>query len=177
MKSTRKDSKALLDEPVQLSSNNEIKAQDKVGEEYGDVKADFTRLLRQEQLQQLFTDFCESVVVEAAIIDLDGNVLIGSRWQRCCTDFHRVNEDSCANCLESDTDLALNLNEGKDFVIYHCKNGMTDCASPIIIDDHHVANVFIGQFHLEQPNLLFFSEQAEHYGFDVSDYVSAIQDA
>ena len=50
--------------------------------------------------------------------------------------------------VESDTRLALNLQEGRNYSIYRCRNGMTDCASPIIIDGRHVANVFVGQFHL-----------------------------
>jgi len=59
--------------------------------------------------------------VASAIIDLEGRVLVSARWQRCCTDFHRVNENTCALCVESDTDLALNLSKGKDFSIYRCK--------------------------------------------------------
>jgi len=51
---------------------------------------------------QLFSDFCDSIDIAAAIIDLDGNVLAGTHWYRCCVEFHRANKNSCANCLESD---------------------------------------------------------------------------
>jgi len=40
---------------------------------------------------------------------------------------------------------------------------MVDCASPIIIQDQHVANLFIGQFLLNKPDLSFFRAQAEKY--------------
>ena len=130
-----------------------------------------------EALQKLFTSFCESVGIAAAIIDLQGNVLVSSRWQRACTDFHRVNPDSCARCIESDTGLALKLEAGERFTMYRCKNGMTDCASPIIVDGQHLANVFIGQFHVGEPDMKFFRKQAKQYNYPEADYLEAISAA
>lgn len=63
--------------------------------------------------------------------------LAAARWQRTCNDFHRVCEIFCQRCIESDTELALKLKEGHDFTLYQCKNGITDAASPIIIDGQH----------------------------------------
>lgn len=130
-----------------------------------------------DKLQSLFTNFCESVGVASAIIDLEGRVLVSSHWQRACTDFHRVNQATCARCIESDTDLALKLDEGKDFTMYKCKNGMTDCASPIIVEGRHLANVFIGQFHVGPPDMAFFRKQAQDFGFPQDDYLKAIAEA
>lgn len=130
-----------------------------------------------DELQRLFSAFCESVGIAAAIIDLDAKVLASSRWQRACTDYHRVNPDSCARCIESDTQLALKLQDGQDYTIYQCKNGMTDCASPIILEGHHLANVFIGQFHLGPPDMEFFRQQARQFGYPEAEYLQAIADA
>jgi PAS domain S-box-containing protein len=130
-----------------------------------------------DELQKLFCAFCESVGVPAAIIDLDAKVLASSNWQRACTDFHRVNPDSCARCIESDTELALKLQDGQDFTMYKCKNGMTDCASPIIVEGKHLANVFIGQFHLGPPDLEFFREQAKRLGYPEAEYLKAVAEA
>ena len=141
------------------------------------VKARFIELVRENELQQLFSDFCEAVGVAAAIIDLDGQVIAAARWQRACTDFHRVNPTSCARCVESDTGLALNLQEGKDYAIYRCRNGMTDCASPVRVDGRHVANVFIGQFHLTPPDTAFFRAQARELGMDEESYLKAVLEA
>ncbi|MDP2785080.1 MAG: PocR ligand-binding domain-containing protein [Sulfurimicrobium sp.] len=129
------------------------------------------------ELQKLFTAFCDSVGVPAAIIDLEANVLASSRWQRACTDFHRVNPESCARCIERDTEFALKLQDGQDFTLYKCKNGMTDCASPIIVEGQHLANVFIGQFHIEPPDVEFFRQQARQFGYDEADYLKAIAEA
>jgi two-component system C4-dicarboxylate transport sensor histidine kinase DctB len=130
-----------------------------------------------DELQKLFTAFCESVGIAAAIIDLQANVLASSRWQRACTDFHRVNPESCARCIESDTELALKLQDGQDYTMYKCKNGMTDCASPIIVEGQHLANVFIGQFHLGPPDMEFFRKQAQQFGYPEAEYLKAVAEA
>jgi len=129
------------------------------------------------ELQTMLSNFCESVGIASAIIDLNGTILAAARWQRACTDFHRVNADSCASCVESDTELALRLQDGKEYTIYRCSNGMTDCASPIFVEGIHLANVFIGQFHTVPPDLEFFRNQAHQYGYDEADYLQAVSAA
>ena len=141
------------------------------------VKSRFVALVRENELQQLFADFCEAVGVAAAVIDREGQIIAAARWQRVCTDFHRTNPASCARCIESDTGLALHLQEAKDYAIYRCRNGMTDCASPVKVAGHHVANVFIGQFHLAPPDDAFFAAQANELGFDRATYLKAIHEA
>ncbi|MBF0470451.1 MAG: transporter substrate-binding domain-containing protein [Gammaproteobacteria bacterium] len=141
------------------------------------IKKGFLELLGDTKIQELFQQFSDAVGVSIAVIDLEANILAASRWQRACTDFHRINERSCANCIESDTGLATRLEEGSDFTMYRCKNGMTDCASPIIVEGVTVANVFIGQFHLQQPDLIYFRKQGEDFGFNTGDYLKAVQEA
>lgn len=141
-----------------------------------EVITSFTEILKEDQIQELFKDLSAAVGISSAIIDLEGNVLAASKWQRACTDFHRVNEESCALCIESDVELSKNMAEGKSYAIYKCKNGMTDCASPIIIGGHHIANVFVGQYLLEQPDDSFFIQQAERFGYDKNQYLEAIHE-
>jgi PAS domain S-box-containing protein len=133
-------------------------------------------ILSLDQFRRLLVDFCESAGVAAAIIDLKGEVLAAARWQRACTDFHRVNRQTCARCIESDTELALNLNEGKPFSIYRCKNGLTDAASPIIVESKHIANAFTGQFFTSPPDMEFFRRLAEECGLDAEQYLEAIRE-
>ncbi|MEW6164243.1 MAG: PAS domain S-box protein [Pseudomonadota bacterium] len=142
-----------------------------------EIRAEFLDLLKGGEIQELFAEFSATANVPMAIIDLEANVLASSRWQRACTDFHRVNAKSCANCIESDTDLAVKLEDGQDFTMYRCKNGMTDCAAPIVVDGVHVANAFIGQFHVQRPDAVFFRKQAEEFGFDPDAYMQAIEEA
>ncbi|MBC8457343.1 MAG: PAS domain S-box protein, partial [Deltaproteobacteria bacterium] len=126
--------------------------------------------------QSLLNSFCDAVGISAAIIDLEGKVLVGSRWQRICTDFHRVNQRTFEKCVESDTQLANELQQGKRFSIYRCRNGLTDAASPIIIEGNHLANAFVGQFLLEQPDWEFFRRQAVAYGFEAMAYLVALSE-
>lgn len=145
--------------------------------ETGEPLPHLSELIDIAELQTLFTSFCESVGIAAAIVDLDGVALVSSSWQRACTDFHRINRESCARCIESDTELALKRQEGESYAMYTCKNGMTDCTSPIIIEGQHLANVFIGQFHLGSPDIEFFREQAKQFGYPEADYLQAISEA
>jgi len=142
-------------------------------ETQGDTLID---LLDLEQLSPILEDFCNAVGIAAAVIDLKGNVLASARWQRICTDFHRIDERTRNRCIESDTELASHLEEGKSFSIYHCKNGLTDAAAPILIDGRHVANIFVGQFLLAEPDRGFFQHQAQEFGFDTADYLSALDE-
>jgi anti-anti-sigma regulatory factor/ligand-binding sensor protein len=126
--------------------------------------------------QKLLDSFCDSVGIAAAIIDLEGNVLIGSRWQKICTDFHRENALACEKCIESDTELANQLREGEKYSLYRCQHGLTDAASPIVIEDQHIANAFVGQFLLEPPDISYFKKQAKTYGFNEKAYLQALKE-
>ncbi|MBI5248638.1 MAG: response regulator [Desulfomonile tiedjei] len=133
-------------------------------------------LFHVEDLQLLLSNFCDAVGVASAISDLKGNLLAFANFRRACTQFHRVGEISSQRCIESDTLLGSRLQEGQDFTIYQCKNGMTDAASPLIIDGKHLANILIGQFHLQEPDLDFFRRQARDLGYDEEDYLASIKE-
>jgi two-component system, sensor histidine kinase and response regulator len=135
-----------------------------------------SELIDIEKNTNLMNSFCETVGIGAAIIDLEGEFLIGVRLQKICMEFHRKNEETCKRCIESDTGLANELGKGRRFSLYKCKNGMTDAASPIIIEGEHVANVFVGQFLLGPPDREFFRKQAAKYDFDEKKYLKALDD-
>ncbi len=128
------------------------------------VTIDLRQVLDLDKSRQLLESYCEAVNVSAAIIDLAGEVLIGVRWQPICTRFHRVDERTCRRCIESDTELAGEMGQGKRFALYRCKNGMTDAAAPVVIEGQHLANAFVGQFLLGPPDLKFFRHQAQEFG-------------
>jgi PAS domain S-box-containing protein len=136
--------------------------------------SELARLLDRGQMQQLLENFCDAVGIGAAIIDMRGEVFVGARWQRICTHFHRVHPETLARCIESDTTLATQMKEGQKFSIYRCPQGLTDAASPIIVDGRHLANCFVGQFLLEEADRDYFRTQAEQFGFDTEDYLQAL---
>lgn len=126
--------------------------------------------------QDLLDSFCEAVGVAGAVIDLEGTVLIGSRWQRICTDYHRRHPDTCALCVESDTVLTRQLLKGSEYALYECRNGLLDAAAPVIVNGEHLANAFIGQFTTRPPDREAFRARAEKYGFPVEEYLAALDD-
>ncbi len=169
-----------------LKENKNTSPSKKTVAEYSDAKNDptavksggfsLTELIDIEQLGPVLKDFCKAMGIASAIIDLEGNVLMSTHWQRICTDFHRTDARARARCIESDTVLAANLEKDKLFSIYHCKNGLTDAASPIIVEGCHVANFFVGQFFTEAPDRDYFKQQARKFGFDTADYLGALDE-
>ena len=127
-----------------------------------------------DEIQSLMNDFCALTDIGVGIIDLEGNVLVGTGWQDVCTKFHRVHPETAKRCRESDTALASGVEPGT-FKIYKCKNNMWDMVTPIVIGEKHVGNLFLGQFFFddEEPNLDVFREQARRYAFDEDAYLKA----
>jgi signal transduction histidine kinase len=141
-----------------------------------DIYRVIRELMGSQKISEMMSDFYTLAEVPMAIIDLDANVLASSKWEPICTDFHRADAETCKRCIESDTELANSLEEGDEFTMYRCKNGLVDCASPIIVEGEHVANVFIGQFMLEAPDRDFFIAQAAEFGFDREAYLNALDE-
>jgi PAS domain S-box-containing protein len=110
----------------------------------------------------------------SAIIDMDGNILTAVAWQDICTKFHRIHPESEKECIKSDKYILEHLHEANPAVSYKCPHGMTDNATPIIIDGKHLGNFFTGQFFLEKPDIEFFRQQAVKFGFDEIEYLEAV---
>ena len=129
-----------------------------------------------QAIQSLMEDFYKLAHIPISIIDLKGNVLVGVGWQDICTRFHRVHPETCKHCVESDTKLSLGVFPG-EFKLYKCKNNMWDIATPIIVGDQHVGNIFLGHFFFEDEILdyEFFLSQARKYDFDEKEYVAALE--
>jgi len=133
-------------------------------------------LIDLDQMQRLLDSFCAAVGIAAAIIDLQGNILVGSHWRRICTDFHRVHPCARERCIESDTQLANRLKAGELLTVYRCRNGLMDAASPIVINGRHLANAFVGQFLLEPADEEMFRRQAVEFGFDETEYLRSLSE-
>lgn len=129
-------------------------------------------------IQNLMENFYELANIPMAIIDIKGNVLVGVGWQDVCTKFHRVHPGSCNNCIESDIYLTKGIPEG-EFRLYKCKNNMWDIATPIIIGNVHMGNLFMGQFFFdsEPTDELLFINQAKKYNYDEKAYLEALANA
>lgn len=126
-------------------------------------------------LKSMMDDFYALTRIPMSLIDLQGAVVVGAGWQDACTRFHRMNPESCAHCLASDTILTATICPG-EVKLYRCQNGMWDAATPILVGDRRLGNLFTGQFFFddEPVDLDFFRAQARHYGYDEPAYLAAI---
>ena len=139
-------------------------------------KGEFVDIIDVEKLQSLIDAFYKLTDIGIGIVDLSGNVLVANGWQDICSKFHRVHSDTLKNCMESDIYLASDVKEG-EYRQYKCKNNMWDVVTPIVVGGKHMANLFIGQFFFEDEvsDMGVFGAQAERYGFDKDQYLSALQ--
>lgn len=139
-------------------------------------RINYSELVDIAKLQALMESFCQVIGVPNAVIDVDGSIITGAGWKAACTDFHRVNPESCRRCLDSDTSLVESMTRGVPYAIYRCHNGLVDAAAPIMVKGVHVASVFTGQFFTEPPDYEYFRQQARQFGFEEIRYLAAISD-
>ena len=138
------------------------------------AEEDIANIINVPKLQATMNNLYEVTKMGFALIDLKGNVLVGTGWQDICTKFHRVNVNTCKNCVESDIALTSGLKNG-EIRLYKCKNNLWDVVTPLFIGGNHVANVFFGQFFFEDEKVdrALFAAQAEKYGFNKEEYLAA----
>lgn len=142
------------------------------------MKYSFKELVHLPKLQKLTDDLYAATSIPSSIISISGEILTGSGWQKICTDFHRKHPEIEKECIESDTRIRKELEEGEPFVIYQCPRGLVDASAPIVIEGEHVANVFSGQVFLSPPGEAmenFFREQGRKFGFDELEYLEAFK--
>jgi PAS domain S-box-containing protein len=142
----------------------------------GDLGAlELADLIDTRALQKLMDDFYAVARIPMSIVDAKGRVMVRVGWQDICTGFHRVQPDTCRNCLESDTLLPAGLAQG-ECRLYKCRNNLWHMATPIIVAAQHVGNIFTGQFFFEAETVdrELFRAQAHKYGFDEKGYLAAL---
>jgi PAS domain S-box-containing protein len=143
----------------------------------GDIgDLEFADIIDAPSLQALVANFYELTGMPMSLVDLKGKVLVGVGWQDICTLFHRVNPETCRNCVESDVQLSAGIPHG-EYKVYKCRNNMWDVATPVMVGNKHFGNLFIGQFFFADELLDYelFLSQARAYGFDENEYVAALE--
>lgn len=143
----------------------------------GDIgELELADILDVTAIQSLMDDFYKLTKIGIGILDIKGNVLVGTGWQDICTKFHRIHPETNNYCVESDTVLSRGVNPGL-YKMYKCKNNIWDISTPIIVGGKHLGNLFLGQFLFDDEPLdkRLFKEQAKQYGFDEKEYLAAYE--
>jgi PAS domain S-box-containing protein len=138
-------------------------------------KLTLSEIIDGDSLQFMMEELYKITHVLSAVLDISGNILIAFGWQDICTKFHRCHPDTMKNCVESDTILSKGLVAG-EYKAYRCKNNLWDIATPIIVGDQHLGNIFLGQFFYDDEILDYdlFRRQARQYGFNEEEYLAAL---
>jgi len=144
-----------------------------------DGKYTLGQLIDVARLQRTCDRLSAATGTVLAVLSPDGTVLVASGWQDICTRFHRTNEVTAAGCLESDrriNERVLAGMEAPEHIAYQCVNGLWDVAFPLIVDGHHLANVFTGQFFYDDDDIDVeaFRTRARELGFDEDAYMDAL---
>ncbi|WP_051677087.1 PocR ligand-binding domain-containing protein [Maridesulfovibrio frigidus] len=136
----------------------------------------FKDLIQFEELQNMLEVSYTATGMPAGIIDaFSGEFCAGAGWQKICSNFHRVHPKTSARCLASDTAITNKIKQGEHFG-YKCSNGLWDIGVPIHCMGTHMSTLFLGQFFYvnEEPDIKFFRNQADQYGFDKKKYLEAL---
>lgn len=172
----RGSANAPADEALRESERRVRRKLDAILAPEADVGAlELSDIIDCESLQKLMDQFYRLTRIGIGIIDLRGRVLVGTGWQEICTQFHRINPESCRLCVESDLQLSRGVPAGT-FRLYRCKNNMWHISTPVVLGDKHVGNIFLGQFLFddEKPDYETFRQQARRFGFDEVEYLAAL---
>jgi PAS domain S-box-containing protein len=109
-------------------------------------------LIPKEKLDEILQAIDEACGISSVIVDTNGRPISSeSNFTRFCRDFCRATEKGRLKCYASDAyggEMALSH---KEPYVYDCLNaGLVNCATPIIVEGHHLANLTGGQV-LEEP--------------------------
>jgi PAS domain S-box-containing protein len=109
-------------------------------------------LVDKETLDEILDAFNEVCGIGSVIADVEGRPLSGEQnFTRFCAKYCRGTEDGRKKCYASDAfGGEMSLKQQEPYV-YNCLNsGLVDCATPIIVEGYHLANLNGGQV-LEEP--------------------------
>ncbi|ACB85677.1 PocR ligand-binding domain-containing protein [Natranaerobius thermophilus] len=142
--------------------------------EVGELKIE--EIIDIEEIKPIMDEFYQNTKISAALMDLEGNILVSTYWQDICENYHRKHSETRKNCIQSDLNFSKGAESGS-YVAYKCKNNLRDVAIPIHIEGEQIGIVFVGQFFYEDDeiDLVYFTNQAEKYGFDKGKYLQALK--
>jgi two-component system, sensor histidine kinase len=132
-----------------------------------------TELFDLAKLQKLLDSFYRVTGVSVAIIDTAGVLVVSSTRPALCSQFYDAFPESAHSCRLSRAFLQDEVFENQP-VINLCPHGLLDAAEPIIINNERLGALLIGQVFAEQPDLDFYRQEAERYGFDLTEFLQVL---
>lgn len=99
------------------------------------------------------------------------------RMQNVCSRLQSTHPDADVICQDTYAHMDSRPLDG-GYTEFKCQGGLTEISIPIIIEEEHLADAYIGQFAYEDDVIDrdYFIRQAHELGFKLSDYISALDD-
>jgi len=109
-------------------------------------------LIPKEKLDEILQAVNEACGIGSVIADTEGQPISSeSNFSRFCKNYCRATDEGRLRCYHSDAYGGKMAMDQKEPYVYDCLNaGLVDCATPIIVEGHHLGNLNGGQV-LEEP--------------------------
>lgn len=137
------------------------------------AKYKLEELVDMQKLQELMDKFYNITQLPHGVLNLEGKMLINTKWQMVCEKFHSKIFDSGEHCITGFTKNKEEIEE--DYSLTQCRNGLMNAFIPIEMDGEIIANFVIGQFFITEPDLEMFKIQAKKFGLDEKAYLESIK--
>jgi len=134
----------------------------------------FSNLVDIAAFERLMESLYKATGIPNGLVAEDGELLSQIGWTNACALFHRINTQTNQQCQESNIELMQSLHED-DIACSKCKNGLLDYATPIVIEGHRLATLFLGQVLRETPEMEVFRKRAKEFDYDEAKYIEAIR--
>lgn len=140
-----------------------------------EMKSIFLEMIDVVELNDLMQKFYVATGIPCGVLDMDGNLIVTVGKKSICMEFHRKNPISLKRCQKSDDALFSSLPKDKPYKYHQCANGLIDVAAPLNVAGQQVGIIVLGQFFFEEPDIDFFTKQAEMFGFPYEQYMNALK--
>jgi diguanylate cyclase (GGDEF)-like protein len=131
------------------------------------VKHRFSELVDISKLQELMGSLYWLTDIAIGIVEADGTFLFCAGWRDACT----AGKLKACDCMDY---IAHHL-DSVSYTYKRCPTGMLHYACPIVVEDEHLASVYIGQFFTEPPDQAAIQLEAIERGIDPLEYQKALQ--
>ncbi|GAO30109.1 PocR ligand-binding domain-containing protein [Geofilum rubicundum] len=138
------------------------------------MKTKALELIDFEKVDILLEGFYKTTGFVSAILDLEGNALTKSGWRQICTAYDLLHPESDKRRTLNDSEFSNQTTEEQKYHVYQYLNGLMDVSAPIVINGEHIANLVSGPFFLEKPDQRLFKKQAQVFGFNEKEYLTAL---
>ena len=138
---------------------------------------ELNKIIDLKRLTRLFEAFYSATGIAVSIVSLNGKICADVGYQKICTDFYFQHPESASACRQNEARLHKKLMNGEDPIVHRCPFGLFNGATPMIIDQTHVANLFTGKFLFEPPDahmMANFKRQAAKWNFDEAAFTRAV---